>query len=208
MTTLAEAGAESVLTFWFGDVDARGLMDRERRQALFRADPAFDAHIRERFATDVDAALAGDRDHWATTARGRVALILLLDQFTRNIHRGDARAYAGDEQALQFARVGVENGDHRLLGVDMRVFSYLPFEHAENMADQDTCVALLEALAAEHAEGTPAAAVIQEYLRHALEHREIVARFGRFPHRNGVLGRSDTEAEAAWRKRDRRSFGQ
>ncbi len=208
MTAPSEAGVEAVLAFWFGDVDALGLIRPGRRQALFRADPAFDISIRAQFGADVEAALLGERDHWGTTARGRVALILLLDQFTRNIYRGEARAYGGDEQALQIAREGVENGDHLLLGVDMRAFAYLPFEHAESMADQDTCVALLENLASEHADGSPAAAVVQDYLHHAREHRELIARFGRFPHRNAVLGRTDTEAEAAWRQRDRRSFGQ
>ena len=208
MTTPVAAGSAAVLGFWFGEPGADGLMDAGRRQTLFRADPAFDTQIRERFGADVEAALRGDRDDWSANAHGRLALILLLDQFTRNIHRGDARAFAGDERALTLARIGVECADDRLLTVDERAFFYLPFEHSENIADQDTCVALLEGLLAEQRPGSPSARVVASYLDHAHEHRQLIRQFGRFPHRNAVLGRKDTEAEAAWRQRDRRRFGQ
>ncbi|TVS16928.1 MAG: DUF924 domain-containing protein [Gammaproteobacteria bacterium] len=208
MTTPDAASSAAVLDFWFGAFDADGLMDAGRRQALFRADPAFDARIDEHFGAAVEAALRGELDHWNTTARGRAAAILLLDQFTRNIYRGHARAFAGDERALTMARTGVECADDRLLTVDERAFFYLPFEHSENIADQDTCVALLERLLSEQGPGNPSAAVVGSYLGHAQEHRAIIRQFGRFPHRNAVLGREDTEAEAAWRQRDRRRFGQ
>lgn len=199
--------AEQVLRFWYGEID-HGLMDPVRRQGLFRSDPDFDASIRDAFGADVEAALAGQRADWCTTVRGRAALVLLLDQFTRNIFRGTPRAYAGDPLALACAREGVSRGEDRLLALEERVFFYLPFEHSEALADQDTCVTLFEYLLAEQEAGSRAAAVVQDYLRHARDHHALIERFGRFPHRNRILGRPPTAEETAWLEQDGRSFGQ
>jgi len=199
--------AEKVLRFWFGPLQD-GLMDSARRQALFRADPDFDRQIRAKFGPDVEATLAGERDHWCTTIQGRAALVLLLDQFTRNIFRGSPRAFSGDPKALAFAREGVSRGEDRLLALEERVFFYLPFEHAESLADQETSVTLLEGLLAEQAAGGPAVETAKGYLQHAREHHALIKRFRRFPHRNRILGRSSTAEEAAWLDQDARSFGQ
>lgn len=202
-----ESEAAKVLQFWFGPLQG-GLMDAERRKILFRKDPAFDRCISDAFGTDVEAALAGERDHWSTTIEGRAALVLLLDQFTRNIYRGTARAFSGDPQALAFAREGVSRGEDRLLALEQRVFFYLPFEHSESLADQETSITLFEDLLSEQEPGGPAAAVVAGYLQHARDHHGLIESFRRFPHRNRLLNRPSTAEERAWLEQDARSFGQ
>jgi uncharacterized protein (DUF924 family) len=178
MTTPAE-----VLGFWFG---APLLAPRSE---WFAKSDTFDALVRERFGAAVEAALGGSLGPaWAAQP---LAEILLLDQFTRNIHRGTARAFAGDTRALALARGLVASGADQLLQPLERVFAYLPFEHAESMPMQDEAVRLFGALAA-----TDAAQA--EVLRYAQRHREVIERFGRFPHRNLVLGRLSTADEAAY----------
>lgn len=178
---------DEVLAFWFGTPDAADY--GQARAAWFRKDDAFDTQIRARFLTEVEAAIAGQRADWATSPQGALALFILLDQFPRNLFRNTARAFAGDTAALALAgRVVGEGWDRTLLPVQ-RVFAYLPFEHSEALADQERSVALFAALAEAHPETA-------SYLDYAQRHREVIVRFGRFPHRNGVLGRSSSPAEA------------
>ena len=178
---------DEVLAFWFGTPDAADY--GQARAAWFRKDDAFDTQIRARFLTEVEAAIAGQRADWATSPQGALALFILLDQFPRNLFRNTARAFAGDTAALALAgRVVGEGWDRKLLPVQ-RVFAYLPFEHSEALADQERSVALFAALAEAHPETA-------SYLDYAERHREVIVRFGRFPHRNGVLGRSSSPAEA------------
>jgi uncharacterized protein (DUF924 family) len=129
--------------------------------------------------------------HWQETPDGALALIVVLDQFARNIHRGDLRAFAGDTIALATARALVDTGADRALPPVRRVFVYLPFEHAEDLACQDEALRLFGALAAESPEHA-------DTLDYARRHRDIIARFGRFPHRNEVLGRPSTPDEEAF----------
>lgn len=181
---------DDVLHFWFG---APGSPERGTARALwFRKSAETDAAIRTRFGTDVAAALAGDRDAWADTPQSAVALILLLDQFTRNIHRDTPLAFGGDAQALALARKLVDARHDRTLGPYERWFVYLPFEHAESIAAQEESVRLYTTLAED---GWPDA------LPWARKHHEIVARFGRFPHRNEILGRVSTPEEVEFLKR-------
>ncbi len=198
---------EALLESWFGELHS-GLCTADRRRDLFRADADFDAALRERFGAEVEAALSGARDHWGTTARGRLALVLLLDQLPRNLFRGTARALAGDAAALAQARLAVAEGQDRELPLEPRLFLYLPFEHAEDLAAQREGLALLEGCLAEQAPAAEDAGVVARYLDHAREHAALVEAFGRFPHRNAVLGRPSTEAERAHLARDGRSFGQ
>jgi uncharacterized protein (DUF924 family) len=175
-----------VLEFWFG---APGSPEHgTRRPEWFRKDPAFDALVAQRFGPALEAALAGRLDAWAADASGTLALILVLDQFTRNSFRDTPRAFAGDPQALALARGLVARGADRTLPTLQRPFAYLPFEHAEDLAVQQESVRLFEALAA-------AAPDEAESLDYAIRHRDIVARFGRFPHRNAILGRTSTAEE-------------
>ncbi|MFZ5539906.1 MAG: DUF924 family protein [Pseudomonadota bacterium] len=175
---------QQVLDFWFG---APGPPEYGKaRDFWFRKSEATDAAIRTRFGADVEAALAGQRDHWADSPRGTLALILLLDQFTRNIFREMPRAFAGDRKALALVRTLVERGEDRALAPIERWFAYLPFEHAESLDAQRESLRLFAALAQDG---------LAEPLAWAQKHYDIIARFGRFPHRNAILGRASTPEE-------------
>ena len=152
----------------------------------FSRNDVTDADIRNRFGPSVETAMRGELDGWAGRPEGSLALILLLDQFTRNIHRGDARAFSGDAAALRVATDAIASGHDRVCDPAMKAFYYMPFMHSEAIADQNRCVALM------HAHGAP------DNLKFAIVHRDIIARFGRFPHRNPALGRHTTPAEAAF----------
>lgn len=170
---------KEVLDFWFADDPA------QFRDAWFCADPTFDAECRARFGVVLDAARVGALEAWTDTPRGTLALVIVLDQFSRNIHRATPDAYAGDTRALALAREAVARGDDRHLGPMERIFLYLPFEHAESLAEQDVSVRLFEAIGGKAAEA-------------ARRHRDVIRRFGRFPHRNATLGRESTAAELAY----------
>lgn len=186
---MSEATADEILAFWFG---APGSPQHgQQRDAWFRKDPAFDAAIAARFGATVEAALAGGLHTWLVQPVTTLALILLLDQFTRNIFRDTARAFAGDTLALQAARALVDAGSDRALEPLQRVFVYLPFEHAEDAAMQDESLRLFSALAA-------AVPGLDDMLDYARRHRDVIRRFGRFPHRNAALGRVSTAAETAF----------
>lgn len=178
--------ARDVLDFWFGS----SAVPRER-DAWFRKDARFDAQIRERFGTAIETALAGGLHDWDATLPGRVARIVVLDQFTRNCFRNHARAFAGDALALEAARTIVDGGLDAELHPLHRVFVYLPFEHAEDLAAQQRATELFAALGA-------AVPQLASYLHYAQRHRAVIERFGRFPHRNAALGRVSTPEEVAF----------
>ena len=186
MNALSDPRAGAVLDFWFG---APGAPERGTARAeWFRKDAAFDARIAQRFGTLIDAALRGELGGWAARPLSALAQIVVLDQFTRNTRRGSAAMFAGDAQALAAAKAMVDSGDDRALPGVMRQFVYLPFEHAEDLSEQRRAVALFTQLAADE----PALAGLVEW---AQKHCVIVARFGRFPHRNALLGRASTPEE-------------
>ena len=184
------ASWQPVLDFWFLPEGDPG--HGKSRPEWFRKDPAFDALIHQRFGEAISRALAGEFVEWDSDPRGALARIILLDQFTRNTFRDTPRAFAGDARALAAARAMVDSGRDRMLGAVERWFVYLPFEHAEDLATQERAVALFNALAAE-----PGLGDIAEY---AVRHRDIIARFGRFPHRNRILGRESTPEEIEFLK--------
>lgn len=178
---------QDVLDFWFHPASHPDYL--KNRIEWFKNDPAFDRAIRERYGALVERALAGGLREWEAEPQGALARILLLDQFTRNTGRGTAQAFAGDAQALELARQLVEQGRDAVLPPIQRQFVYLPYMHAEDLAVQEQCVVLYQALAARD----PA---LGNALDYAIQHRDIVARFGRFPHRNQPLGRTTTPEEA------------
>lgn len=181
----------AILNFWFGNPALSGSEYGQQRQVWFKKDPAFDETIRTHFLGDYEQAAAGELDTWQTQPRSCLALIVLLDQFPRNLFRGSPRSFATDAKALATARHAVQQGfDQKLLAVE-RIFIYLPFEHSETLADQDKSVSLVKALV----EQTPDLDSILDY---AIRHREVIEQFGRFPHRNAVLGRETTAEEAAF----------
>ena len=183
--------AQAVLDFWFG---AEGSPEHGQvRAEWFRKDAAFDAQIAQRFGALAEQAIAGGLAHWAAVPPAALARIVLLDQFTRNMFRDTARAFAGDARALDAARAMVAQGQDALLRPEQRVFAYLPFEHDERLAMQDESVRLFTALAAE-------APSLHSMLDYAHKHRVVIARFGRFVHRNQALGRVSTDEELAFLK--------
>ncbi len=179
--------------FWFGELDENGLCTTDRNALWFGANKETDANCRDRFGAALALALAGKLDAWSATDRGLVALVVLLDQFSRNIHRGTAQAFDGDPLALALAQDSIASGRHLRLPLIHRVFLYLPLEHSEALTLQDTCVTLFEELAkaSDHAQ-------FASFTRYAAAHRDVIAQFGRFPHRNAVLGRQSTPGELAW----------
>ena len=183
--------AAAVLDFWFGPESGRA--DAGARKEWFVKDAAFDVAIRERFAATIEQALRGELDSWSGNTRSALARILVLDQFTRNALRDTPRAFAGDRQALAAASSMVGARQDEALAPFMRAFVYLPFEHAEGVAMQDEAVRLFTRLAA-------AAPEIGDMLAYAHKHRAVIERFGRFPHRNDILGRQSTAEEEAFLK--------
>jgi len=187
---------ERLLAFWFGDDLSTADAVAGRSATWFRADPDFDRAIRERFGDWPDRALAGELDHWLKSARGTLALVLVLDQLPRNLHRGTPRAFAYDARALEVAEDALRRGVDDVLHPVEAAFVYMPLEHAEDRALQDRCVELFTQLAA----SCPIefADQLAEYRNYAERHRDVVKRFGRFPHRNAILGREPTPEEEAW----------
>lgn len=175
-----------VLDFWFGAVGSDD--DGQLRQAWFLKSEAFDQEIAQRFGAHVDAALTGGLQDWERSVLGSLALVLLLDQFTRNMFRQQARAFAGDARALELSLVLLDGGRAQALPSLQRWFLLMPLEHAEDLALQRRCVAAFEALAADDMRLTGA-------LDYARKHLEVIARYGRFPHRNAALGRPSTAEE-------------
>jgi len=188
--------AREVLDFWFGREDEPGY--GEFREAWFRKDPAFDADVTERFADLYEEAAQGDLDGWREDAESCLALVIVLDQFSRNMFRGDGRTHASDGIALESSKYAVEHALDRELHAFQRMFLYMPFMHSENREDQRRSVELFALLADE-----PGAPDVTSY---AVGHREIVERFGRFPHRNGILGRETTPEEAEFLQTEGSSF--
>lgn len=178
---------DDVLQFWFGDGQAA-------RPEWFRKDEAFDGLIRARYARLIERALEGGLAGWRNTPDGALAELIVLDQFTRNVFRDTPRAFAGDALALAGARAMIARGDDGLLAPLERWFVYMPLEHAEDLAMQDESVRRFEALAAQSPEQFGSA------FDYALRHHEVIRRFGRFPHRNAILGRESTAAEIEFLK--------
>ncbi|MCF5842980.1 DUF924 family protein [Aeromonas veronii] len=185
---------QPLLALWFGDE-----ADDVTRQASlwWGKSSETDTLLASRFGELAQAAAKGSLAHWADLPSGRLALILLLDQLPRNIHRGTPAAFAQDPLARDLCLKGLSIGADKSLSPLERVFFYLPLEHAESREQQARSVALFEALAAEQA-GTPAQATFAGFADFARRHQVIIERFGRFPHRNDILGRTSTPEEAAF----------
>ena len=181
-----QSSPADVLAFWFGREDDPGY--GEFRSQWFQKDEAFDREVTDRFGDLYERAAAGELDAWREEAESCLALVIVLDQFPRNMFRGDARTHTTDGKALDAAKYAIERALDRELPAFGRMFLYMPFMHAENVEDQRRSVELFERLAAE-----PGGPDVVEY---AVGHREIVERFGRFPHRNAILGRETTPEEA------------
>ncbi|WP_266180615.1 DUF924 family protein [Dyella humicola] len=186
---------KDVLDFWF---------DAAAEAVWFDNDQVFDARIRDRFGDVLEAAARGELDHWTATPGGWLALLIVLDQFSRNIHRSDARAWAADAKAQAMALAGIARGDDLRLSPLQRLFAYLPLEHAEDSALQQRSVDLFGQLLAQ----SPASEQVryEDFLDYARRHRDVIDRFGRFPHRNAALGRTSTPEEREYLTRPGSGF--
>lgn len=171
-------GYEELLAFWLDEVGPDG---------WYRVDPALDARIRATYESVWESARAGGLDGWSCQPRPCLALVILLDQFPRNMFRGERRAFASDARALAFAKSAIGRGFDQRVETEARQFFYLPLMHSEIVADQERSVRLFKL----NLEGA-------SNLTHARAHRAVIRRFGRFPYRNDALGRATTEPEAAW----------
>jgi uncharacterized protein (DUF924 family) len=193
-----EPAAAEVLSFWFGEPD-EDTSYAARRKLWFGKAPDFDRAISERFRSLMDQAAAGQLDSWQRTPHGALALLILLDQFPRNIYRGAPQAFASDLKALAVAKTAIDRKFDQELKPLERMFLYLPLEHSEMMPNQARSVSLFEQLAAERSE-------LQDTLDYAIKHRDVIDRFGRFPHRNEILGRESTPEEVEFLKQPGSSF--
>jgi uncharacterized protein (DUF924 family) len=195
MTAHATKGAMSyddVLTFWFGALDETGRSDQAHMARWWKKDPAFDQELRDRFGALHAAITRGEHADWIESARGRLATILVLDQFSRNMFRGAPGMFASDARALELTVDGLDRGMDQELTPAERQFFYMPLMHSEDLAAQERCVELF--------------ATFAENQKFAVQHRDIVKRFGRFPHRNEILGRTSTPEEIAFLTQPGSSF--
>jgi len=186
--------AQAVLQFWFGDASPT-----VSRPEWFRKSDAFDREIAQRFGPLIEQALRGELSAWGDGVETALAQVIVLDQFTRNVFRNTPRAFAGDPQALSAVRTMLARGEDAALPPWQRFFIYMPLEHAEDLATQDESVRRFTQLAA-------AAPDTQDLLDYAQRHRDVIARFGRFPHRNAILGRASTPDEIEFLKQPGSGF--
>jgi len=196
---------ESVLEFWFGDDLDSCEATAARRLLWFGGDPSFDERIRDRFGGLPSRALRGGLDSWRQDARSSLALVLVLDQFPRNLYRGTAQGFAYDPSAKEVAVAALERRFDTQLAPLEATFLYLPLEHSEDIESQERCVSLFRNL-------LDRAPVNQRpqfelSLSYAIRHREVIRRFGRFPHRNAILGRPSTSEELSFLESGGDTFG-
>ncbi len=195
---------QEVLDFWFGDDAYSPAGVGKANKRWFGGGAEFDSEIRRRFGKLPEQALAGELNLWRDNPKSSLALILVLDQFPRNLFRGSPDAFAFDEMAVDVAVTSLERDFHSRLHPVERLFLYLPFEHAENVALQRRCVSLCLELKQEVDHQWQD--VFHGYLEYAQAHLEVIERFGRFPHRNTVLGREPTRQETEYLEGGGRTF--
>lgn len=195
---------EELLTFWFGDDPNDAAVAKAQAELWWGHRTETDELLQAKFGAAASAAATDLLDHWAGSPRGKLALILLLDQLPRAIHRATPAAFAQDSKARALAEKGLESGADRLLRPIERLFFYLPFEHSEELADQDRSVELFRELVT----SVPTAhrETFAAFVDYAARHRDVVVRFGRFPHRNLILGRESTPEEKTFLEQPGSSF--
>ena len=196
---------ERILDFWFGEIKD-GLTVEDRNKFWFMPNADVDSTIRDKFEDLVTGAGSGKLKRWESTPGGSLALIILLDQFTRNIFRGKPDAFQYDSIARRICSEGIKNGTDKKLEIIERCFYYLPLEHSENLEDQDRCVKLFEELLIRVDKSK--ISLIKNSLDYAVLHRKIIEEFGRFPHRNIILNRESTQQELDFLLKQGIKFGQ
>lgn len=197
---------ETILSFWFKQQELSAPQIDRRMEMWFSEDPVFDHEIEKEFADDVDAASTGALDHWAADPHGRLALIILIDQFRRNIYRNTAKAFSKDKLALKLCVEGAMEKTDRSLTPIQRVFFYMPLQHAESRKVQAKSVELYDRLA--EAVSPTYRETFLTVAQFAELHKDIIDQFGRFPHRNQLLNRENTAQESEYLAGDSPDFGQ
>ncbi len=196
--------SEEILEFWFGR-DVAGGSWQDCREKWFSGGAELDGEISRRFGAALESASSGSLDHWAREPRGGLALVILLDQFSRNIHRATAAAFGNDAKALSLALAAVRDGvDHAYHPIE-RMFLYMPFQHSEDTAVQEQGLALFRTLAEEPGD---AQELLGKTVESAEKHLALIRRFGRFPHRNALIGRESSPEEESYLAEGGDSFGQ
>jgi uncharacterized protein (DUF924 family) len=188
-----DACIAEILEYWFSQLDENGVCTPAQQQLWFKSSTSIDEEIRDRFGHMVEAALAGKLDHWTELECGLMALVLLLDQFTRNILRGTPQAFAGDARALSLVQHAVSTGLDRQQPTIHRVFLYIPYEHAEDLAVQEQGISQFDQLLLDCPDAV--CEQVRGFRQYSVAHRDVIAQFGRFPHRNAILKRTSTEQE-------------
>lgn len=203
---MSNSDIQRVLDFWYCKRDLDSPQLDSRMDRWFGANDELDEQIRQEFGELIEQATTGELDAWKDTAHGKLALIIVLDQFRRNIYRGTAGAFTHDKMALKIAIEGTMAGDHKQLNSIERMFFFMPLQHAESLKIQEKSVGIFNALA--RAEPGTMHETFLAAAQFAELHRDIVAEFGRFPHRNAMLGRTNSSAEATYLSSDTPSFEQ
>jgi uncharacterized protein (DUF924 family) len=201
-----QARIEAILSFWFKEQELSAPQIDHRMDMWFGDDPVIDHEIEKEFADDINAACAGNLDHWAAEPHGRLALIILIDQFRRNIYRNTAKAFSKDKLALRLCVEGAMEKEDRSLTPIQRVFFYMPLQHAESRKVQAKSVELYNRLA--EVVTLTYRETFLTVAQFAELHRDIIDQFGRFPHRNKLLDRENTAEEAEYLAGDSPDFGQ
>ncbi len=196
----------AVLEYWFGDLKEGEAPTDEVIAKWWGKDQKTDDYIRENFGRDLEEAARGELARWEETPRGTLALVIVLDQFSRNVYRDDPRAFAQDRLALEIAGTGISKGFDKGLHPVMRVFFYMPFMHSEDMAMQERSLELFRGLEDEFSQVPDVSEMLSSNRDFAERHYNIVKRFGRYPHRNATLGRESTPEEIEFLKEPGSSF--
>jgi len=200
------ADIEGILAFWIGPAAHDPVESDKRSKIWYGGDKKTDQTIGSEFGAALKLAEAGELDNWAETIKGSLALIILLDQFSRNLYRGTAMAYKNDQKAVQLAQQATQTDQHLSLSLIERVFLYHPFHHSESLADQETAVRLFTLLLNDADQSWQKQ--MRSFADYAKGHRDIVKQFDRFPHRNQVLGRKNTDEENSYLEQNGKRFGQ
>jgi len=195
---------QDVLNYWFGPLENNDSFPKDRASLWFVKSDQTDREIEQRFSNDLDRAAAGDYDSWKKSPRGRLALVILMDQMSRNIHRGTPRAFATDKDALKLALEAVETGEDKKLFLIERAFLYMPLEHSEDSEIQELSIQKFSELVQEAPEHCKSA--YETFLSYAEAHKRVIDRFGRYPHRNEILGRQSTSEEIEFLKQPGSGF--
>lgn len=197
---------QQVHQFWFGELQDEHDLAKDKAKLWFGGGQEVDAQITERFGQTLERARQGELEDWKRSARDTLSLILVLDQLSRNIYRGKPEAFAGDHLSRELTLALIDSGQDQELYPIERVFAYLPLEHSERLSDQLLCLKCMERLEAQAPQDTRPA--FKDFRQYAQRHLELIERFGRFPHRNAILGRESTPQEVQYMEDGGESFGQ